>query len=171
MIAMGVVIRAETPGDSIAIREVNRLAFGRDDEGRLVGALRDGEYARVSLVAQEAVRVVGHILFSALPIVTAHGTIEALALAPLAVAPDRQRRGIGSGLVREGLLACAEAGHRAVVVLGDPEFYARFGFSARLAEQLTSPYAGAAFQALELAPRALEVVAGEVRYPPPFRAM
>src|SRR4051812_4691802 len=126
---MSPVIRPERPTDHDAIREVNRLAFGGEDEARLVAALRDGGYVRVSLVAEEGGRVVGHVLFGDLPIVTAGGTFQALALtlAPLAVLPSHQRRGIGSLLVREGLRACREAGHRIVVVLGHPDFYPRFG--------------------------------------------
>ena len=167
----GVVIRDETSDDLDSIRDVNRLAFGQDDEGRLVDALRDGGYVKVSLVAEEAGRVVGHILFSDLPIVTEGGTVEALALAPMAVIPSHQRRGIGSMLVREGLRTCAEAGHRIVVVLGHPEFYPRFGFSAKMAGRLRSPYSGPAFMAIELVPGALEGVEGEVRYPPPFEGL
>ena len=162
------MIRPETLGDHAAIREVNRLAFGEEGEARLVDALRDGGFLQASLVAEEAGRVVGHILFSDLSIVTPHGVVEALSLAPMAVVPDRQRQGIGSALVREGLRACTEAGHRIVVVLGHPEFYPRFGFTARQAERLRSPYSGPAFMALELVPGALEGVEGEVRYPPPF---
>ena len=124
----------------------------------------------MSLVAEVDGRVVGHILFSDLPIVTPGATVEALALAPMAVVPAHQRRGIGSMLVREGLRACREAGHRIVVVLGHPEFYPRFGFSAKTAERLKSPYSGPAFMAMELVPGALEGVEGEVRYPPPFGA-
>src|SRR4051812_7095733 len=97
------VIRPEVPTDYHAIREVNRLAFGGEGESRLVYALRDDGHVRVSLVAEEDRRVVGHILFSALPIVTPGATVEALALAPMAVVPAHQRRGIGSLLVREGL--------------------------------------------------------------------
>lgn len=165
---LGVTVREETPEDLEAIREVNRQAFGRDDEARLVDAIRDGGYARVSLVAEEGGLVVGHVLFSDLPIVTQAGTLHVLALAPVAVLPDRQRQGIGSRLIREGLRACAEAGHRAVVVLGHPAYYPRFGFSARLAERLQAPFSGPAFMALELTPGALAGVTGEVRYPPPF---
>jgi putative acetyltransferase len=161
-------VRAETPDDLEAIREVNRRAFGQEDEARLVDALREGSYARSSLVAEEGGRVVGHILFSDLPIVTQAGTLHALALAPMAVFPDRQRQGIGSRLVREGLRACSQAGHRIVVVLGHPGYYLRFGFSAQLAERLKAPFSGPAFMALELVPGALANVTGEVRYPPPF---
>jgi putative acetyltransferase len=165
---MSMVIRPETIVDHAAIREVNRLAFGRDDEARLVEAPRDGVHARVSLVAEVNGQVVGHILFSALPIVTPGGTVEALALAPMAVIPSHQRRGIGSLLVREGLSACRGAGHRVVVVLGHPEFYPRFGFSAKMAERRKSPYSGPIFMAIESVRDALEGVEGEVRYPPPF---
>src|SRR4051794_28234592 len=124
------VIRLETPGDHAVIREVNRLAFGGEVEARLVEALRAGGYVRVSLVAEEAGRVVGRILFGDLPIVTSQGVVEALALAPMAVIPDCQGKGIGSALVRTGLQVCREHGHRIVVVLGHPEFYPRFGFTA-----------------------------------------
>ena len=165
---MNATVRAETPEDLEAIREVHRRAFGQEDEARLVDALRDGGYARLSLVAEGGGRVVGHILFSDLPIVTQAGTLHALALAPVAVLPDRQRQGIGSRLVREGLRACAKAGHRVVVVVGHPAYYPRFGFSAQLAGRLKAPFSGPAFMALELGPRALAGVTGEVRYPPPF---
>ena len=168
MSATAPIIRAETTADHAAIREVHRLAFGQEDEGRLVDALRAGGFVAVALVAEEAGRVVGHILFSDLPIVTRTGTVDALALAPLAVVPDRQRRGLGSALVREGLRACAARGHRIVIVLGHPEYYPRFGFSARLAEPLHAPFSGPAFMALELVPGTLEGVEGDVVYPPPF---
>jgi putative acetyltransferase len=162
-------IRPETAADHAAIREVNRLAFGGEGEARLVDSLRDGGHARMSLVAEVDGRVVGHILFSTLTITTAQGEIEALSLAPLAVIPSHQRKGIGSSLVREGLRACREAGHRIVIVLGHPEFYPRFGFSAKLAEPLPSSYSGPAFMAVELVPDALKGIEGEVRYPPPFQ--
>jgi putative acetyltransferase len=162
------VVRVEEPDDLEAVREVNRQAFGQEDEARLVDALRDGGHARLSLVAEQGGRVVGHVLFSDLPIATEAGTVHALALAPMAVLPARQRQRIGSRLVREGLRASKEAGHRIVVVVGHPGYYPRFGFSAQLAEQLQAPFSGPAFMALELVPGALTDVTGEVRYPPPF---
>ncbi len=161
-------VRAEAPEDRESIREVNGQAFGQEDEARLVDALREGGYTRLSLVAEEGGRVVGHILFSDLPIVTPAGTLHALALAPLAVLPAHQRQGIGSRLVSEGLRLCAQAGHRIVVVVGHPHYYPRFGFSAQLAARLTAPISGPAFMALELVPGALADVTGTVCYPPPF---
>jgi putative acetyltransferase len=165
---LGVGVRAETPEDREAVAEVHRKAFGREDEARLVDALRDSGHVRLSLVAEEGGRVAGHVLFSDLRIVTPAGAQHALALAPLAVLPSRQRQGIGSRLVREGLRACAGAGHCIVVVLGHPGYYPRFGFSARLAERLQAPFSGPSFMALELVPGALADVAGQVHYPPPF---
>jgi putative acetyltransferase len=165
---MSLVIRPETTADRTSIREVNIPAFGREDEARLVEALRDGGHSLASLVAEEGGQVVGQILFSELPIATEEGTVEALSLAPMAVLPSRQRLGIGSLLVREGLRACRESGHRIVVVLGHPECYPRFGFSAKMGVRLRSPFSGPAFMALELVPGALDGVEGEVRYTPPF---
>jgi putative acetyltransferase len=162
-------IRDETAADREAVRNVNRLAFGRDDEAKIVDALREGGYSRVSLVAEVEGRVVGHILFSDLPILTDGGTVPALSLAPMAVLPECQRRGIGSALVQKGLEVCRGAGHRIVVVLGHPHFYPRFGFSAELARPLSSPFGGReAWMALELVPGSLGGVAGWGRYPPPF---
>src|SRR4051794_9214828 len=120
---MGALIRAEVPSDFAAIREINRLAFGRDGEARLVDDLRAGGYSRVSLIAEVGGLIVGHILLGDLPILTTLGTVHALSLAPMAVVPSHQRKGIGSSLVGEGLRTCREAGHRVVVVLGHSEFY------------------------------------------------
>jgi putative acetyltransferase len=168
-IAVPSLIRPERAADQEAIRQVNSLAFGQDAEARLVDALRAGGFDRVSLVAEKDGQVVGHIMFSALQITTQHGTITALALAPLAVLPAYQHQGIGSSLVERGLELCRELGHRIVVVLGHPDFYPRFGFSSKLAERLESPYSGgSSFMAAELVPGALGGVVGKVVYPPPF---
>ena len=165
------VIRPETIADRDAIRHVNRLAFGQDAEARLVDALRDGGFVRLSLVAEQAGRIVGHILFSDLAIVTEKGTVPALALAPMAVVPESQNQGVGSVLVRRGLDTCRENGHRIVIVVGHPEFYPRFGFSHELASRLESPYAGEAFMAAELVKGTLDGIRGRVVYPPPFASV
>ena len=168
-IAMPVLVRHENDQDHDAIRQVNRLAFGQDGEARLVDALRAGDFARLSLVAEFNGQVVGHIMFSGLNIITDTGPIAALALAPMSVLPDFQRQGIGSALVRRGLEICREQGHRIVIVLGHPDFYPRFGFSSKLAEPLMSPYGGRpSHMAAELVPGALDGVKGKVVYSPPF---
>jgi putative acetyltransferase len=161
-------LRPEREADFEAIRRVNTAAFGRDEEARLVDALRREGFARLSLVAEIENEIVGHILFSDLPILTDRGAIPALALAPMAVLPAHQRRGIGSALVRRGLEICREQGARIVVVVGHPEFYPRFGFSAELAKPLKSPFSGEIWMAAELIPGALKGVTGKVAYPPPF---
>lgn len=163
------LIRLETTADRDSIRQVNSLAFDQDDEARIVDELREGGYFQVSLVAEQDSRIVGHILFSDLPIVTETGTVPSLALAPMAVLPECQRLGIGSALIRRGLELCRERGHRIVVVLGHPRFYPRFGFSTTMTAHLDSPFNGKeSFMALELSPCALDGVKGRVVYPPPF---
>jgi putative acetyltransferase len=166
---MSITIRPETPADHEAIRQVNRLAFGQNAEAQLVDALRDDGHVRASLVAEKEGKVVGHILFSELPIVTQARTMASLALAPLAVFPEYQNQGIGSELVRRGLDLCRELGHHSVIVVGHPDFYGRFGFSAERASHLNSPFSGNEFfMAVELVPGALQEVSGRVAYPPPF---
>jgi putative acetyltransferase len=168
---MNVVIRPETAADQDAIRHVNRLAFGQHDEARLVDALRGGGYVQVSLVAEQAGQVIGHILFSDLPIITEAGKVPALALAPMAVLPAFQNQGIGSALVRSGLDECRQQRHKIVVVVGHPQFYPRFGFSPKLAAHLEAPFSGKdSFMALELVPGALDGLIGRVQYPLPFGA-
>jgi putative acetyltransferase len=164
------IVRRITPEDEASIREVCRQAFGGEDEGRLVDVLREGGYERLSLVAEIRGEVVGFILFSELTIVTESGSIAGLALAPLAVLPAHQRRGVGSMLVAEGLRICRESGHAIVIVLGHPEYYRRFGFSAESALPLKSAYAGPSYMAIALRDGALDGVAGLVRYPPAFDA-
>ena len=162
------IIRKTTPKDEPSITRVCRQAFGGDDEGRLVDALRAGGYERLSLVAENAGEVVGVLVFSELAILTESASIAGLALAPLAVLPSHQRRGIGSMLVTEGLRICRELGHAIVIVLGHPEYYPRFGFTAELALPLQSCYAGPSFMALALQDGVFDGLCGEVKYPPPF---
>jgi putative acetyltransferase len=168
---MSVVIRPEADHDQSAIRSVHQMAFEGHAEANLVDALRDDGFAEISIVAEMDGEIVGHILFSPVAIVTKAGTVEALSLAPTAVMPMFQRKGIGTRLVEAGLNVCRERGHRVVVVLGHPEFYPRFGFSAELARPLESPFGGGeAWMALELVPGALEGIEGPVEFPQPFGA-
>jgi len=161
-----VILRPRQPSDDDAIQRLNDAAFGGPDESRLIAALRDGGLAAIELVAAQGEAVVG-LLLSKLAVTLGGRGLRALALAPMAVAPDRQRQGIGSALVRDGLQAAREGGWQAVIVLGHPDFYSRFGFSAGKAALLEAPFRGSAFMALELETGVL-AGRGRVVYPPPF---
>lgn len=165
-------IRREEASDRDAVYEVNLQAFGQETEPRLVEAVRESPsfIPELSLVALEDGEVVGHILFSAMNIQTAQGDVPALALAPLAVLPAYQNRGIGSRLVEEGLAECRSLGHGIVVVVGHPGYYPRFGFVPARGRGLEAPFQvpDEAFMVLELAPGALHGVAGMIRYSPAF---
>lgn len=162
-------IRMESGADQQSIWRVNRTAFPTDAEANVVDALREGSFSEVSLVAEVNEKIIGHILFSQLLIVSAAGNTKALSLAPMAVLPEYQRKGVGSRMVSEGLKACRRGGHTIVFVLGHPEFYPRFGFSSELAQPVSCPFGeGEAWMAIELVPGSLTNVKGEVQYPPPF---
>jgi putative acetyltransferase len=168
---MTLTIREERPADRAAIFDLVNRAFGQDAEARLVDKLRDGGHVQLSLVAESDGKIVGHILYSDLQIVAPSGATPALALAPMAVIPERQSQGIGSALIRRSLTLCREHGHKIVIVLGHKHYYPRFGFSPELATPLESPYAGDSFMALELVPGALAGVQGKVEYAAPFNEL
>lgn len=161
------VIRERTPADDSAIQHLNDVAFGSPHESRLIEDLRAANCAVIELVSVMT-DVVGHILMSRLDVSVDGEPVRSLALAPMAVQPGRQRRGIGSALVGEALPRVRQQGWAAVIVLGHPNYYARFGFSAALARPLASPFSGDAFMALELIPGALKGGAGRVVYPSAF---
>ncbi|MFY9254175.1 MAG: N-acetyltransferase [Fuerstiella sp.] len=164
-----VLIRPELPTDQDAISNVNQLAFGSDAEANLVDALRDIGYVELSLVAEIAGKIVGHILFSRVLISGTTGVVESLSLAPMAVLPEFQRQRIGTKLLTVGLATCRATGHNIVLVLGHPAFYPKFGFSVELARPLESRFGGGeAWMALELVPKALDGVEGRVEYSLPF---
>lgn len=166
------IIRRELPGDEDAVRRVHRAAFGTEAEANLVDALRAGGYVEAGLVAVFEEQLVGHILFSKIHIRTPSAVFDSLALAPVAVLPEFQRQGIGSELIERGLAECRDNAWPSMLVLGHPEFYPRFGFSAALARPLTSPFGGGeAWMAIELIPGALAGVEGQVEYSAPFLAL
>lgn len=158
------VIRPETLADRDAVRGVLRAAFETNDEADLVVALRAGGFVAAAFVGEHAGTVVGHVLMSPLD-----APMRALALAPLGVLPPLQRQGIGARLVEASLAHAMRAGWQAVIVVGDPDYYARFGFSVEAAAGYDCVYAGAHLMAHMLdaqAPRR-----GALRYAPPFAAL
>lgn len=137
------IVRGERAGDEDAIAAVIRSAFGQEDEVRLVARLRQGKELIVSLVAEIEDEVIGHIGFASSGVETGEATSPLAWLVPLSVSPDRQRHGAGSALVRAGLDACRNDGYGHAVVVGDPNYYARFGFSREAAAGLKSRWSDA----------------------------
>jgi putative acetyltransferase len=122
------VIREEQRGDIAAVREVNDRAFGQTQEGEIIEQLRAGCKELVSLVATEGEKIVGHILFSPAIIESDGEEVNGMGLAPMAVLPEYQRKGIGSMLVQKGIEKIKQMGYPFIIVLGHAEYYRRFGF-------------------------------------------
>ncbi len=124
------IIRQETPKDYEQITKVNDLAFKQPNEGSMISAMRKNKkfIPQLSLVAEIDLKVVGHIIFFPLNIISAEKSFEVLSLAPMAVLPEYQNKGIGKKIVTEGLKKSKESGYKAVVVLGHPTYYPKFGF-------------------------------------------
>lgn len=167
-------IRSERCEDIDAIFEVNSQAFAQDGEARLVNALRnDGDYLQeLSLVAVSGDRIIGHILFPPITIVSDTAETPALALALLSVHQDFQCLGIGTALIEEGLKECQRLGHRIVIVVGHPSYYPKFGFTVARDFGINAPFPcpDEAFMALPLFSGALDGISGMVRYPLAFDA-
>jgi putative acetyltransferase len=163
-----VAIRLRAPQDDAAIAAVVHAAFAGDGEAALIEALRrDGDMV-AEFVAHAGDNVVGHIAYSRLDVRAGAQALRAVALAPLAVAPPHQRRGVGDALVRHSLDALRAAGEELALVLGHPAYYPRVGFSSLRAKLLEAPYAGEAFMALELRQGVLGGLKWRVAYPPAF---
>lgn len=159
----------ERPGDSAAVQEVHTKAFGGPSEARLVRLITERGKAVISLAALNDGNVVGHILFSQVTIAQCPDGFNALGLAPVAVRPEFQRQGIGSKLIQEGLKQCKKAGYAAVVLVGDPAYYFRFGFSRAADYGLDNEYGvHEEFMVLPLRDGALNGVRGIVKYVPEF---
>jgi putative acetyltransferase len=137
---MEYIIRNEESNDYAQVRSILRATFPTDAESRLVDALRANGKAIISLVAaQGGDEVLGHVLFS--PVSTAPpSNAKGIGLAPVAVRPDVQSRGIGSALIQEGLLRCKQLGFDYCVVLGSPKYYPRFGFQKASSFDLRNEY-------------------------------
>lgn len=163
------IVRDEHPRDRAAVRSVNLAAFGTSAEADLVDALRGQAHPIVSLVAEVDGEVVGHILFSPVTL-SGHPELRLMGLAPMAIAPAHQRKGIGSALARAGLERCRQLEVGAVVVLGHPSYYPRFGFAPSVRFGIRCEYEAPdeAFMLIELRPGYMRGMAGTVRFHPAF---
>jgi len=154
------------------IAQITRAAFKRrfgtgDEEVAIIAGLREMGDVIVELAAQEEGEIVAHAMFSRAAADPPLCLVAALG--PVAVRIDRQRQGLGDSLIRAGLAACREKGLDAAIVLGDPNYYGRFGFRVDLARGIACAYAGPDFQALEFRPGALKGVAA-LAYAPAFQS-
>lgn len=169
---MDMHIRAEAQADYAAIYAVHKAAFEQEDESRLVEAIRKAPsyIPELALVAIHADKVVGHIVYSGIAIVQGDDHFPCLALAPVAVLPEYQGKGIGGRLIEAGLQRAKAMGHRAVIVLGHPGYYPRFGFRKASEWGIQAPWKvpDAAFMALELGEGKLKGKSGVVVYPAAF---
>jgi putative acetyltransferase len=146
------IIRTEYMTDQEAIRNIHAQAFGQMDEACLVDRLRKEKEESIvlSLVGESKGSVLGHALFCKIDLKNKEIELKAAALAPIGVLPDSQNEGLGKALIEEGLLRLKKLGYQVVLVLGDPTYYERFGFSKELAKRIKCEYSCDAFMALEL---------------------
>jgi len=165
------IIRPETPEDVDSIRYVNEQAFGQENESKLIEKLRKRGVLTISLVAIQDGEIVGHIAFSPVVLESECSSFEAITLAPMAVLPTYQRKGIGSQMVRAGLEECRRLGHEIIVVLGHPDYYPRFGFVLARPKGIDCEFEvpEEAWMILELREGALAGRRGKVRFQPEFR--
>ena len=165
------IIRPETPEDIDSIRYVNEQAFGQENESKLIEKLRNHGVLTISLVAVQDGEIVGHIAFSPVAVESGLSSFEAIALAPMAVLPAYQRKGIGSQMVRAGLEECRRLGHEIIVVLGHPDYYPRFGFVLARPKGIDCEFEvpEEAWMILELQDGALAGRRGIVSFQPEFK--
>jgi putative acetyltransferase len=161
------VVRDETGADEAAVDSVNRAAFGRAAEAEVVAAIRSSGLLFASLVAEVDGEVVGHLLLSFVQL----DDMGVLCLAPVAVAPEHQGRGLGSALVRESIARAEAAGEPLVVLLGHPWYYPRFGFEPARPLGIEPPFdvPDEAWMVRRLSRYAGQ--RGRVAYPPAFDAV
>ncbi|MEX3008533.1 GNAT family N-acetyltransferase [Hoeflea sp. TYP-13] len=160
------IIRLEKPADRDAIYTLHSGAFPTDDEARLVDRLRQDGDLVLSLVAVKDQQIVGHIAFSNM-----QAPFPALGLAPVSVSEAHRRQGIAAALISRGLEMAKDQGCSGVFVLGDPDYYRRFGFSTEMAKGFQSPYAGPYLMAMPLADDELPSASGRVEYAAAFASL
>lgn len=169
---MNINLRPEQSGDYKGITRVNDIAFKRTAEAKLVAALRKRQEfdPRLSVVALSDNEIVGYLLLTPVAIDGNDKNFKCLALAPMAVLPEYQKRSIGKLLIIYGLQMAKESGYDSVVVLGHPSYYPKLGFKPASNWGIQSPFPAPdeAFMALELVPGSLKNTKGRVIFPDPF---
>jgi len=167
-----VLIRPEIEADFPGVASVNTAAFGEDNEARLIGLIRHSDLyvPELSLVAVADDTVIGHIMFSYMTLESPEGDLAILDLAPLAVHPDSQNRGVGTALTLHGLDLVEQRGEPLVLVEGIPAYYPRFGFERASPHGITPPSPTIPDEAfmVKLLPTYTTKYRGRVRYPPAF---
>lgn len=163
MLCDRVTIRPSRPEDQAGILSVERKAFGRKQEARLVDQLIPAPQYTISLIAECDGRIIGHVLLTEIG-----APVKALALAPLAVLAEFREMQVGSRLVRTAIETAKTDGYEAIFVLGDVLYYERFGFSGKLADPFSVRWQGRHFMALELKDGSLKGRRGKLEYPEPF---
>lgn len=167
-----VVIRPEKPQDYAGIHEVNRLAFRRESEARLVENLRvsPGFIPELALVAVGGKNVVGYVLLSPVNLETPDGSIPTLALMPMAVRPEFLKEDVGLKLLRHAFKECQRQGYKCVVAVGPPERFAPYGFIPAQRKDLRSlpRIPGGELMVLELETGTLDDTRGTIKFPPLF---
>ena len=168
-------IRDEQASDIERIWEVNAEAFETEEEAHLINALRNSGCTYISLVAEAGtnteINVIGHILFTPVEL-SGDNKLKIMGLAPMAVFSQHQNKGIGSSLVEAGLERCKSKGYDAVVVLGHPDYYPKFGFVPSVKYGIKSEYdvPDNVFMILELVPGSLENYTGVIKYHDAFNS-
>ena len=170
MKSSNIKVRPEAMEDIPAIRRIEEAAFERLAEANLVDLCRERGNAALSLVAVEADRIMGHILFTPVKLDPPHPGWNGLGIGPVAVLPEFQRRGIGSRLMTIGLEICRQHGYDFIVLIGDPAYYCHFGFIPGREFGLSSDYGdGDEFQVREMTPGVLRGANAVVKYVPEFK--
>jgi len=164
-------VRPETGADAEAIRAVHLAAFPTSAEADLVARLSEDRDNEISLVAEQAGEIVGHVVLSRMSVTSGSRAVRALGLGPVGVRPGTQGSGVGSKLIRSALAIAGTLGEEVVFVLGEPDYYRRFGFSAATAAPFASPYAGPYFMALWLRSDPAPPIHGMAAYAPAFGAL
>lgn len=164
------LIRNEEEKDYPAVYALNASAFESPAEANLVDTLRKQVRPVVSLVAEDNKEVVGHVMFSPVSL-SGHSSLKIMGLAPMAVAPAHRNKGVGSALVRAGFERCKELGVGAVVVLGHPGYYVRFGFSPSAHFGIDCEFEAPeeAVMVVELQPDYLHTKSGTIKYHAAFK--